>query len=86
MPLLQALSLEHLFMEFQGVLPTRIELLNAIDQQIEILMTKAFAGLTPEERREFKNRQQRIRDLEQQVAIAQAGQIHDAGVFAGIYK
>jgi hypothetical protein len=73
-------------MEFHGVLPARIELLTAIDQQIEILMTKAFAGLTPEERREFKNRQQRIRDLEQQVAIAQADQSYDAGVFAGIYK
>ena len=73
-------------MEFQRVLPARIELLNAIDQQIEILMTKAFAGLTPEERREFKTRQQRIRDLEQQVAIAQADQIYDASIFAGIYK
>ena len=73
-------------MQFQGVLPARIELLNAIDQQIEILMTKAFARLTPEERSEFKNRQQRIRDLEQQVAIAKANQICDAGVFAGIYK
>ena len=73
-------------MESQGVLPARIELLTAIDQQIEILMTKASAGLTPEERREFKNRQQRIRDLEQQVAIAQADQIYDSGVFAGIYK
>jgi hypothetical protein len=73
-------------MESQGVLPARIELLTAIDQQIEILMTKAFTGLTPEERREFKNRQQRIRDLEQQVAIAQADQIYDSGVFAGIYK
>jgi hypothetical protein len=77
---------ENLFMQFQGVLPARIELLNAIDQQIEILMTKAFAGLTPEERSEFKNRQQRIRDLERQVAIAKANQICDAGVFAGIYK
>ncbi|HWZ83978.1 MAG TPA: hypothetical protein VNW47_15205 [Terriglobales bacterium] len=73
-------------MESQGVLPARIELLSAIDQQIEILMTKGFGGFTPEERREFKNRQQRIHDLEQQVAIAKADQIYDAGVFAGIYK
>jgi hypothetical protein len=68
------------------VLPARIELLNAIDQQIEILMTKAFAGFTPEERSEFKTRQERIRDLEQQVAIAKSEQIYDGGVFAGIYK
>lgn len=73
-------------MEFHEVLPARIELLNAIDQQIEILMTKASAGFTPEERREFKNRQQRIRELEQQVAIARADQICDVGVFAGLYK
>lgn len=73
-------------MEFKGVLSARIELLNAIDQQIEILMTKAFGSLTPEERSEFNNRQQRIRDLEQQVAIAKVGEIYDAGVFAGTYK
>jgi hypothetical protein len=73
-------------MESTGVFPARIELLNALDQQIEILMTKTFAGLTADERREFKNRQQRIRDLEQQVAFAQAEQIYDSSVFAGIYK
>jgi hypothetical protein len=73
-------------MESQGVLPARIELLNAIDQQIEILMTKAFAAFTPEERSEFKTRQERIRDLEQQVAIAKTEQIYDRGVFAGIYR
>jgi hypothetical protein len=73
-------------MACQGVLPARIELLNAIDQQIEILMNKTFAAFTAEERNEFKNRQQRIRDLERQVAIAKANQTCDAGVFAGIYK
>jgi hypothetical protein len=73
-------------MESQGVLPARIELLTTIDQQIEILMTKAFAAFTPEERSEFKTRQERIRDLEQQVAIAKTEQIYDRGVFAGIYR
>ena len=73
-------------MELHGALPARIELLNAIDQQIEILMTKAFAGFTAEERREFKTRQERIRDLEKQVAVAKAEHVYDCGVFAGIYK
>jgi hypothetical protein len=45
-----------------------------------------IACLTDEERSEFKNRQQRIRDLEQDLAFAQAEQLYDSGVFAGIYK
>ena len=73
-------------MELHGALPARIELLNAIDQQIEILMTKAFARFTPEERTEFKTRQERIRDLEKQVAIAKVEHIYDNSVFGAIYK
>ena len=40
---------------------------------------------TDDERCEFKDRQQRIRDLEQQLRFAQAEQLYDSGVFAGIY-
>ena len=65
--------------------PARIELLNTLDQQIGILMTKSFASFTDDERSEFKNRQQKIRDLEQQLAFAQAAQLYDSGVFTGIY-
>lgn len=65
--------------------PARIELLNTLDQQIGVLMTKSFACFTDDERSEFKNRQQKIRDLEHQLAFAQAEQLYDSGVFTGIY-
>ena len=68
-----------------AVFPVRVELLNTLDQQIHILMTKSFACFTDRERSEFKNRQQRIRDLEQQLAFAQAEHLYDSGVFGGIY-
>ena len=73
-------------MECKAAFPARVELLDALDQQIHILMTKTFSCFTDDERSEFKNRQQRIRDLEQQVAFAQAQQVYDSGVFASIYK
>ena len=73
-------------MASQEVFPARMELLNALDQQIEILLSKTFSGFTADQRSQFKNRQQRIRDLEQQVAFAQAQQVYDSGVFASIYK
>jgi len=73
-------------MECRAAFPARVELLNTLDQQIHILMTKTFASFTDEERSEFKNRQQRIRDLEQELAFAKAEQLYDSGVFAGIYK
>jgi hypothetical protein len=72
-------------MEFKAAFPARAELLDALDQQIHILMTKTFSCFTDDERSEFKNRQQRIRDLEQQLRFAQAEQLYDSGVFAGIY-
>ena len=72
-------------MESKAAFPARVELLNALDQQIEILMTKTFAAFTDDERCEFKNRQQRIRDLEQQLAFAQSEVLYESGVFAGIY-
>ena len=73
-------------MECRAAFPARVELLNALDQQINVLMTKTLTCFTDEERSEFKNRQQRIRDLEQELAFAQAEQLYDSGVFAGIYK
>jgi hypothetical protein len=73
-------------MASQGVFPARIELLHALDEQIEILIAKTYSGFTADERSEFKNRQQRIRDLEQQVAFAQAQQLNSSGVFARIYE
>jgi hypothetical protein len=73
-------------MECRAAFPARVELLNALDQQINVLMTKTPTCFTDEERSEFKNRQQRIRDLEQELAFAQAEQLYDSGVFAGIYK
>ncbi len=72
-------------MENKAAFPARLELLNTLDQQIHILMAKSFAGLTDDERSEFKNRQQRIRDLEQQLAFAQSEVLYDNSVFAGIY-
>ena len=68
-----------------AVFPARVELLNTLDQQIDILMTKSFTCFTDRERSEFKNRQQRIHDLEQQLAFAQADHLYDSGVFGGIY-
>jgi len=84
MPLLNASS-ERNFMECKAPFPARVELLDALDQQIHILMTKTFSCFTDDERCEFKNRQQRIRDLEQELRFAQAEQLYDSGVFAGIY-
>ena len=72
-------------MECKSAFPARVELLDALDQQIHILMTKTFSCFTDDERCEFKNRQQRIRDLEQELRFAQAEQLYDSGVFAGIY-
>jgi hypothetical protein len=73
-------------MECRAAFPARVALLNALDQQIHILMTKTFSCFTAEERSKFKNRQQRIRDLEQELAFTQAEQLYDRDVFVGIYK
>jgi len=72
-------------MESKAGFPARVELLNALDQQIHILMTKPLTSFTDDERSEYKNRQQRIRELEQQLAHAQSEVLYDSGVFAGIY-
>jgi hypothetical protein len=72
-------------MENKAALPARVELLNALDEQIHVLVTKTFASFTDDERSEYKTRQQRIRDLEQQLAFAQSEVLYDSGLFAGIY-
>ena len=46
----------------------RLELLNQLDQQIEILATKTFAAFTNEEMGLFRSREKRIRELEQLIA------------------
>jgi len=81
----QRLFRKEQLMESKAAFPARVELLNALDQQIHILMTKTFASFTDDERSEYKNRQQRVRDLEQQLTLAQSEVLYDSGVFAGIY-
>ena len=76
---------KELLMENKAAFPARVELLNALDQQIHILMTKPLACFTDDERSEFKHRQQRIRALELQLAFAQSEVLYDSSVFAGIY-
>jgi hypothetical protein len=76
---------KELLMENKAALPARVELLNALDEQIHVLVTKTFASFTDDERSEYKTRQQRIRDLEQQLAFAQSEVLYDSGLFAGIY-
>ena len=51
-------------MECRPALPLRTELLNVLDQQIEMLTKKTFASFTNEEMGAFKNREQRIRELQ----------------------
>jgi len=74
-------------MECRPALPLRAELLNVLDQQIEMLTKKTFASFTNEEMGAFKNREQRIRELqdELELASARAGQSSDQGVFSAAY-
>jgi hypothetical protein len=85
MDLLKSPFPKELLMEYRGAFPARVELLNALDQQIQVLTTKTFASFTDDERTEFNNRQKRIRALQQQVDFAQSEVLYDSGVFAGIY-
>ena len=74
-------------MECRPALPLRTELLNVLDQQIEMLTKKIFASFTNEEMGAFKNREQRIRELQDELELASArsGQSSDPGVFAAVY-
>ena len=74
-------------MECRSALPLRTELLNVLDQQIEMLTKKTFARFTNEEMGAFKNREQRIRELQDELerASARTGQSSDRGVFSAVY-
>jgi len=72
-------------MESRRALPLRTELLNVLDQQIEMMTRKTFASFTNEEKSTFQNREQRIRELQQALAIAGAERVVRGGVFAGLY-
>lgn len=74
-------------MECRPALPLRTELLNVLDQQIEMLTKKTFASFTNEEMGAFKNREQRIRELQDELerASARSGQSSDRGVFSAVY-
>jgi len=74
-------------MQCRPALPLRTELLNVLDQQIEMLTKKTFASFTNEEMGAFKNREQRIRELQEELELAAArtGQFSDSGVFSAVY-
>ena len=74
-------------MECRPALPRRTELLNVLDQQIEMLTKKTFASFTNEEMGAFKSREQRIRELQQELerVSARPGQFSDGGVFSAVY-
>jgi len=75
-------------MEYRAALPLRAELLNVLDEQIEMLTKKTFASFTNEELGAFKNREQRIRELQQELDLvsARAGQFSNGGVFSAVYQ
>lgn len=74
-------------MECRPALPLRTELLDALDQQIEMLTRKTFSSFTNDEMSVFKNREQRIRELQHELELASArtGQVSDSGVFSAVY-
>jgi hypothetical protein len=74
-------------MECRPALPLRNELLNVLDQQIEMLTKKTFASFTNEEMGAFKSREQRIRELQQELELAsmRSGEFSDRGVFSAVY-
>ena len=74
-------------MECRPALPLRTELLNVLDQQIEMLTKKTFASFTNEEMGAFKSREQRIRELQQELELAsmRSGEFSDRGVFSAVY-
>jgi LPS O-antigen subunit length determinant protein (WzzB/FepE family) len=72
-------------MEARRTVPLRNELLNVLDQQIEMMTRKTFASFTNEEMSAFQNREQRIRELQQALAMAGTERAIHGGVFAGLY-
>jgi hypothetical protein len=74
-------------MECRPALPLRTELLNVLDQQIEMLTKKTFASFTNEEMGVFKSREQRIRELQEELELAsmRPGEFPDRGAFSAVY-
>jgi len=74
-------------MECRVALPLRTELLNVLDAQIEMLTKKTFASFTNEEMGAFKNREQRIHELQEEIELVSqnASQFSDSGVFSAVY-
>jgi hypothetical protein len=58
-----------------------------LDEQIEMLTKKTFSSFTSEEMGAFKNREQRIRDLQEELELvsARTAQLSDTGVFSAVY-
>jgi DNA anti-recombination protein RmuC len=72
-------------MEGRRTFPLRTELLDILDQQIEMLTRKTFAAFTNEEMSEFKNREQRIRELQSALAATGTDSTSYSGVFSSLY-
>ncbi len=74
-------------MECRATVPLRTELLTVLDEQIEMLTKKTFSSFTSEEMGAFKNREQRIRELQEELEFvsARTAQFSDTGVFSAVY-
>src|SRR6266705_2348100 len=74
-------------MECRATVPLRTELLTVLDEQIEMLTKKTFSSFTSEEMGAFKNREQRIRELQEELELvsARTAQFSDTGVFSAVY-
>jgi hypothetical protein len=74
-------------MECRATVPLRTELLTVLDEQIEMLTKKTFSSFTSEEMGAFKNREQRIRELQEELELvsARTAQYSDIGVFSAVY-
>ena len=74
-------------MDCRATFPLRTELLTVLDEQIEMLTKKTFSSFTSEEMGAFKNREQRIRELQEELELvsARTAQFSDIGVFSAVY-
>ena len=74
-------------MDCRATVPLRTELLTVLDEQIEMLTKKTFSSFTSEEMGAFKNREQRIRELQEELELvsARTAQFSDIGVFSAVY-
>jgi len=74
-------------MECRATVPLRTQLLTVLDEQIEMLTKKTFSSFTNEEMGAFRNREQRIRELQQELELVsdRTAQISDTGVFSAVY-